>query len=314
MESGAGDPWIPTGWINQGLDAGDSAQGATVHSGASSLQFNTGASAEGIYFNDAVSTAGKFINYGFFVYINGGSVRIASLSDFMLRQVGGGIIQDYSTILTWGLLGLVARAENVRLRPYPIALSGATDTRFIDDIYGIEMDDVSLTITPASEANSTEDGGLRVDGLDTLTQPIPAGSLGATSGKVRFDWTPRHGAGDFEKFGNAANRICNVYKDAANEFFIFTSGNTDLRLTIDVAGVTRNGSIIDMTGIIAADTKYLVEIEYNATEITWSIDGIAQSTDTPPAGIDFGANIPDIFYGGSRYTGLNQSDGVFSNP
>jgi hypothetical protein len=65
---------------------------------------------------------------------------------------------------------LVARASNTATEPYIEALASATGDRFLDDIYMFALDDVSLTVTPASEANSAETDGLRVDGRDTCTQ------------------------------------------------------------------------------------------------------------------------------------------------
>ena len=58
---------------------------------------------------------------------------------------------------------------------------------------------VSLTVTPASEANSTENTDeIRVDGRDTYVES-GASSIGTTSGFVSFNWRPRHSAADAVK-------------------------------------------------------------------------------------------------------------------
>ena len=152
--------------------------------------------------------------------------------------------------------------------------------------------------------------GIRVDGLDTLTQTIPAGALGATNGKIAFYWTPRHGHGNWEKFGNQNANMFTVYKDASNFIDCYFNTDTGARLRCLVGGVSDNPAW-DTTGL-SAGTKYLVEIEYNATVCTLKIDGVLKATATPLGGINYGANIPDTFYAGSTPAGVAQGDAVFS--
>lgn len=65
---------------------------------------------------------------------------------------------------------------------------------FIDDAYMVHLDNISLTVTAASEANSTENTvEIRVDGGDTYLGANAAG-LGTASGTLTFDWRPRHDA------------------------------------------------------------------------------------------------------------------------
>ena len=61
-----------------------------------------------------------------------------------------------------------------------------------DDNFLVELDDVTLTVTAAVEAESLESNGLRVDGRDTLTQTID--TITSSSGDIRWAYTPRHSA------------------------------------------------------------------------------------------------------------------------
>ena len=80
-----------------------------------------------------------------------------------------------------------------------------------------------------------------------------------------------------------------------------------------IIGGVSTGSTWNTTGIVAG-AEYLVEIEYNPVSVTLKIDGVLKSTQTPGTGIDFGANILDTFYAGTRDGGSGQNDAVFSAP
>ena len=74
----------------------------------------------------------------------------------------------------WTLTPLVVRSGRTsaaRLR-FGARYQSSMYTGNGDDFYLFALDGVSLTVTPASEANSAEAWGLRVDGRDTLTQSI----------------------------------------------------------------------------------------------------------------------------------------------
>ena len=197
-----------------------------------------------------------------------------------------------------------------------IVSSTGHGTFYIDDVSIVVLDDVSITVTPANEANSTEDGGIRVDGLDACTVDI-TGKLGAKSGKVRFKWTPRHGDGDFNKFteGTVLQNlsIASIYKDNNNYIAFAQDSNTQLICTMNCVAGGAEADTWVATGITAG-TTYLIEIEYNSTTCTVSFDGTIQMTITYTGGIDFGANIPDAAYMGGNATGVRISDAVFSAP
>jgi hypothetical protein len=184
----------------------------------------------------------------------------------------------------------------------------------IDDCYLFQLDDVSITATPASEANSTEGTGLRVDGRDACSQPITR--LTATRGRIRWNWTPRHGAGDFEKFGEGVDVRAMLAWNNGNDYIQFrTATNTNLFLRVVVGGVGANDNQ-DMSGIIAAGTTYAMECRYNSTQCELLINGVVRLTSVPVGGINFGANIPDTMYWGCDYApGLDdQVDAVYAAP
>ena len=79
------------------------------------------------------------------------------------------------------------------------AIAG-TAVGYLDDLYAILLDDVQLTVTPATQLNSTEPSpaALRVDGLDVLSQSVrvPA-EVRAASGSLplRLHPTPQRRGG-----------------------------------------------------------------------------------------------------------------------
>ena len=320
MEAGAGDPWIPTDWTNVSLDAGDTeAEAGTVHSGSGSMEWNTGASNEPIKYNSADFTAGKYYAIGGWFYGDGSvGFQFGALSDTKgLLQSSSSANSTASNVTAgWVHNAGVWRALVVDFEPWFRANSGAAGDRFLDDLYMVELDDVSLTAAAASEANSAEDSGLRADGLDTMTQTIAEGELGAKAGKIRCKWTPRHSAGIMkDDFGVSQPYIFRALKDGSNEIFVYWTADTTIRATFEVGGVTTSDDWAGIgAGDIAAGTEYLMEVEYNASRFTLKVDGSVKATGIPGAGIDFGANIPDTIYWGTDATGINQSDAVFTNP
>ena len=229
-----------------------------------------------------------------------------------VRDTSGGIYIDENVTppAAWTRYSWITKTatQNSNLQ----ILAFATMTFYVDDVSIIALDDLSITATAANLANATEGLGVRVGGLSTLIEPIPAGKLKAMKGKIRFLWTPRHGDGDYEKFGSSDPKICTVWYDGENRMIFDTTTNINARLTFEVNNVLTIGDWA--TPGFVAGTKYLVEIEYNSTQCTVSIDGAVVITVTPVGGIDFGAKIPNIFYAGTYQTGVGVGDAVFSAP
>ena len=179
-----------------------------------------------------------------------------------------------------------------------------------DDLYIFALDDVSLTVTPASEANSLENGGLRVDGRDGAPQPIPAGMLGATGGHIKWKYTPRHDPADVMKFGvGVVVRPLYVYFDATRLIYLDWTVANNFRLQFNDGGGVHSAAW--NPAILNADTEYLMEIKYNASQMILRVDGITRITITTP--INFTA-IPNIVHWGTHGNGTFQADAVFSAP
>lgn len=315
MEAGAGDPWIPTGWTNAVLDAGDTeAEAGTVHSGAGSMEWNPGAIAgESIYLRPVLS-AGDFMAFGGWFYEDG-----AVGLEFGFSQVTDGLLQhstslcrvDTLAIAAWSCVGCVARV--VAANPYFVVagVSGAVADRFSDDVYGIALDAVSLTVIPASEANSAESGGLRVDGRDTLAQPLT--DIKSTRGRVRWRWTPRHGDTIFQGFSEGSDPLLlYISKDANNYVYVSESGASQITLGFDAGGAGLQTGVWNVgAGEIVADTEYLLEVRYTASKIEFLVDGVVMITVNQPTGFDWAGGTA---YWGSDATGANQSDAVYAVP
>ncbi|MFC2055650.1 hypothetical protein ACFLV7_15340 [Chloroflexota bacterium] len=312
-EGGSGDPWMPTGWWHISFEAGDTERETTiVHSGADSIQLNAGASTWEMYRWGPVGVVGAFHAIGAWLYgdgTNGPRLR-CNTNSHACPHSEDIVLNIRQTAASWVHVPAVMRRKGTGGGEYSIGGDDAGPL-YADDVYAVFLDDVSLTVTPDNEAGSTEDSGIRVDGLDSCTVDI-TGELGATSGKVRFNWTPRHGEGDFEKFGISNPYIIQVRYGNDDEFIFWRSTNTQLDFNFDVGGVTDTDNW-SPSGEIVAGTKYLIEIEYNSTQCTVSVDGTVKMTVTPAGGIDFGANIPTTVYFHHR-NNISQADAVFSAP
>ena len=165
LETGAvADPWIPDGWATVALDAGDTeAEATVVHSGSGSIQFNTGAvDSEGIRHDGMSSAIGAFFAFGLYVHGDGSkgldnitftSANVANLQsalDDRVRNISGKIAS------AWQSITQVMRSGHANPRFTLYADSAASAARYVDDIYAIPLDAVSLTVVPASKENSTE--------------------------------------------------------------------------------------------------------------------------------------------------------------
>jgi len=304
---GGGTVNVAPGWnaINVETDGTDTLdESATAHSGSKSQQVNVDAGAEGIIGAANVFTSGTWHLVTIWLYGVTGSVQILDSSSNFLNDV------VTPSVGAWTRYSWVVKATNAN-RLY-IRSSGGAANFLVDDVSVIALDDVSITATAATQANSTEDGGIRVDGLDTLTQDI-TGKLGATSGKIRFNYTPRHDAADVAKLGMSSPQIMTISYNTDNYIYAWWSATNTVTFRMRVGGTSYNQTW-DATGAIVAGTTYLVEIEYNSTQATLSVDRVVKATVTPGPGIDFGANIPDTFRAGTNISGVNQGDAVFTNP
>lgn len=320
METGSGNPWIPDGFTNSGLDTGTpddiEQELSIVHSGASSIQFNTGASGGEELRQFPTFAVGDFVVYGGWVYCDGaGGVGIQPYAgSHGVHQIGDGSWLDTSIgnfsqhwVHHFGVYRLLEISPFFTVDP-----SGtATGARYVDDLYALVMDAVSLTVTPASEANSTEAAGLRVDGLDLCTQNV-AGMLGALSGKIAFNVTPRHDGPDARSFGwPGFPRFFELFGPVSNFIKLYYNGAD--QVVLEYSDGVAHSDTWTPTGIVAG-TTYLFEIEWSSGQMELKVDGVAKITIV--ASVDFTGDIPQNFTWGYRGAGGNDRHGdlVFGAP
>lgn len=140
LETGAGNPWIPDGWANYGLDAGDSqastAGGGIIHSGADCMEFAVGASAEGIS-QQITAAAGSFVKVGIWTYGDGSAgFTIGGLDATQMLLQGSASAYNVATPHTaqWRLTEAVFRCVAANPTIYLIADAGAAGVRYADDV------------------------------------------------------------------------------------------------------------------------------------------------------------------------------------
>jgi len=312
--TGTGDPWIPTGWSNQSLDAGEGVQEATIlHSGSSSLKIitngNEGASSSVL----PSSNSATFVSTG--AWVNAVATAVVSLQQYdpqdSWTQSGAGqqTFLNGNNGSTWTHYKAVARYDGDGSASFNLSTTGGGGGSFYtDDLYAFNLTDVSLTVTPASQANSTETSGLRVDGIDTSV--TSSNGLSTTTGTVKVQYTPRHSAADVAKFGNTTPYIGEWYGDADDYIRVYWNAANSITLAYSMNG-TAASSTWSATGAIVAGTTYAVQVAYTGgSTMVLSVGGTARITlSSIPAA--FGT-APTTAYWGSSQTGANQGDATFA--
>lgn len=307
-------------WIDAGFEVGTavtdvgtpttSAQSADqAHTGVNSWKVVTDADDEGIKRTINV-TSGKYYTIRAWMYVAtaGKTGKIQFTNGLLQASASVNSIND-TTIGSWKAFSCVVRATAATIDVSFLANSGTTF--YVDDVSVFANDDVSLTVTPASAANSVESGGIRVDGFDLCTQPIPTGRLFATSGWVRFRWIPRHNAADALKFGCPIPIIATISGDVNNYIAVYYTGASQISLYVIFGGAPFGIVNWTVAGAIVAGGSYLMEVRYTSTEVLLIVDGITRITS--PGVVNFGT-IPSSFIAGSN-TGLNRNeDSVLLSP
>ena len=304
--------FIPGGWTNNGLDAGDTGlEGVSPHSGSFSLHWDTTASVEGLT-QIITSTSGQFYAIGGWFIGDGAKSLIIDDDDneWKYQATGLDISETGTTATDWGHTTLVARATDTTPVLSQLAEASASGLRLTDDWYVVVMDDVAVTVTPASEANSAESGGLRVDGLDTATQPTE-GILRADEGRIVWQMRMRHSPANmrgFRQFGS--QRVMRATGDVSNYVRIYIGDPNIITLSFNDGG-SDHLAMWDATGAWAADQLMEWEVRWDSDTMELVVDGSVRALITQP--IDFDV-IPATIYWGSRDTGQEQADAVFLEP
>ncbi|MCP4127921.1 MAG: hypothetical protein GY753_12775 [Gammaproteobacteria bacterium] len=298
---GAGTINVADGWdTNCETDGTDTLDKETVivHSGAASQKVQVAEGGRGIYTDGAILEGGKWNIVSMWLYGAGGSVRIADgtlteLREDVVPPVG---VWTYYSFAFWA-------TEDQHL--VFISLGGGA-TFYVDDVSVIKGRDVALGVTPAPRAESTESTGIRVDGMDTLVQPITRG-LSARSGQLRWNWTPRH-----DGVGGLPQVIAYFNGDSANFIVLYWSDASVLRLAYKDGGTQARFADWN-TPLQTAGNTYDLRIKYSATQMHLTVDGVIRIVIEHPAGVDFDI-VPTEAYLGSSNIGLDQGDGTFAAP
>ena len=325
LETGSGDPWIPTGWSTDDPTLGDSTQElTTVHSSSSSIKI-VAASEAG--FNNIMQTHSgvvedDFYSYGgFFYWVTGDAPELYITNARLVRQDRLDTKVNRSATVTgaWEHVTGVGRRDDDSTNSLNDLVKWGSNwmdvaDHFIDDAYMVHLDNISLTVTAASEANSTENTvEIRVDGGDTYLGANAAG-LGTASGTLTFDWRPRHDAAQAVAFTETTSDdayIVSLFGDVDDYINVYRDSPNTILMAYSMAGTTASGTW-DATGAIVADTQYAVEVAYTGGgAMTLKVAGTTRVTlSAIPAA--FG-EAPDFVRNGSDRLGSHQGDATFAN-
>ncbi|MEI6327367.1 MAG: prepilin-type N-terminal cleavage/methylation domain-containing protein [Candidatus Roizmanbacteria bacterium] len=277
-ETGSGTPWIPTGWINGSLTSGMSAQESIiVHSGSSSFKILNNSVGTGIYYDVSGETIGDYYAGGTYSYTSVGFNRLKDFNNAWFSGNGVTMNIDSSTA-AWSLKEVVGRVgPNGNFRPGFRNDNGAAVTTYIDDFFAYKLNAVTLTLTPASLANSTEASGVRVDGGDTLIQANTAWTV--NSGQALWNWTPRRSSANMMKFGQPNPYVAIFWYDANNFIALYFSAANTMVMQNVIGGSNGSVSGIDVTGLFTAGTTYALDLSYSAGGyLLFKVNGVTKAT------------------------------------
>jgi hypothetical protein len=305
------DPGFETGTAptDIGTPATSAQSAVQAHTGTNSWNIVTDAAGEG-FSRTVVTTSGKYYFIAGWVYdaTAGGTITMTA-TNAILQASAAANTRTTTTVGAWTRLFGVFRATAATIVIGFTATNAVTF--YVDDVSAITMDDVSLTCTPASAANSVESSGIRVDGLDLCSQPIPANRLFPAFGWSRFDWIPRHAIADMDNFGFTTPMIALWRGDANNYIWIELSAANTIRLGYVSGGGAPVTGTWAAAGAFVAGTNYQLEIMWTPGATNLIVDGIIRIA------IASGPNFPVVpvtFYAGSNNTPTYHVDAVFLAP
>ncbi len=312
--TGTPDPWIPDGWYDASTASpGEiSRESVNIHSGLYSAKFSANTTYKGLDTNNFTGTNTKFYSGGLWYNRVSGTLYAAyGYANWKRQTDASGVFTFPVTSTGWKHTSGVMRSDYTNSNPIVFTtLLAEAHEAYSDDFYNFQLSDVSLTVTPAIEANSLETSGLRVDGADTLTQTID--SLTTTSGNIQFKFTPRHSWSTATSFGNTSPVIATFYNSANDYLKLYYQSATILRLTGVFNGTTVTA---DTSGAptLNAGTTYAIKITYAQNgNLVLYIDGVSSATASMSTNV-FGT-APTTAYFGSDNTGANQYDLTVSAP
>jgi len=300
---------VGTAPTNVGTPTSSAQSNEQAHSGTYSWKVATSTQyTDGIKRVITGLTIGKFYSVTAWVYSSGLTGLYLAGAVFNNNKNSSVDIPAGTTV--WKRVRCVIRATATSVSAQILGLSVAGQIFYVDDVSFRVLDDVSLTVTPASAANSVEGTGIAVNGGDTSVQPLPVGKWSATRGRVRWKVTFRHGAADFVKFGVPDCYLLRAFGDANNLVYLRETAANRLRLSCTSQG-TSTPTDWDCTGAFVAGTTYTFEIVYSSSQIQLKVNGTAVITTT--MAINFAA-LPTSIYFGSSSNLTTQADVVISPP
>ena len=275
---------LPSLWLDGGMELGTAVTdvGTPTTSAQSAVQAHSGTNSWGVVTDAIDEGISRVIGVtsGVYYHVSGGVY--ADPADTVDMQVLGGVLQTGSATPrtttandVWQRLTGIVRATGANLTLCFVS-NAAVQTFYVDDVAVVANTAVTLTATPASLTNSAESGGLRIDGYDTYTQPIPAGTLSAQGGTI---WGPkmimRHLPADIIKFGLIYIRYLMAYVNANNSLTVYpTAANEITLLRSDPGGYVH--AHWDCTGawVVGDTVQFAVRYTSATTQMMAWVNGV----------------------------------------
>jgi hypothetical protein len=295
---------VPRGWGNSSLTPEDTIFDGNSFTGSYSLGYNT--SANNRFARQTNGVAQGYCAVGATGFGDGSKTVSLGPGTGGVNWYQSGLDKTlqynfFSTLLEWKRIYGVLNTEASSLYTYVYPSGIANDIRYIDDVYGIELNDVSLGVTPASyETSQTDDGGVVVNGMDTMT--VPLNLTDPNNGVIRFDFIPTW-------------TYPNIYPDGTTYYIFDTNTESNISLSgntsTDVITFTINGTSVTWgTPVLNAGERYSVEVSYDSDGTTYlKINGNIVASTTGFTG--FTTSGPSTLYLGTTNTGTNKYDATF---
>ena len=272
---------------------------AQAHTGTNSWRIVADASGEGAYRFIPGIAQNKFYSVSCWVYVVSGTVQVLSTNNAKLK-----LSTQSVTGASWQRYVDIGRSVTGEAAGLFIKSTGGAAEWHVDDVEIIELSPITLTVTPASEANSREEMAgtpwgtydtLRIDGTDSLVFPT-ADLLQAARGSIA-KWTRlRHATAWADEIvldaGGASPNAFSIRRLAAtNVLHVYYGDQND------------------------ASTATIADANWHMVSMSWA-NGICYLYIDGAAAAGFaliGAAIPTLnanLYLGSAVAGTNQQDGA----
>jgi hypothetical protein len=212
--AGAGGADVFANW-DETASTGRIADTSSAYSGTHALVLQQSGSGNDMWVKQATLTAGSFYYLRVFAKVGtSGSIRFGNgtAGYYFNYTVTTSYAKYFNTFKAYDTYFLLERGGN-----------SASQILVFDDAVNVALGSVTLTITPATLANSFESGyGLRMDG-DALTYPV-AGNLSTTKGTIVCEFIPIYSYNDlasssyFSAYSNALNYLYFYYHNSSDKF------------------------------------------------------------------------------------------------